>query len=176
MHEGVVHEASNDKTAILALNEHIGVIGITAPNEKPLLSYVTMVAAALAGGNTVVTVPSEKAPIPAMDLIELFRTADIPAGVINTVTGNPDELAGVLAEHNDVDAVWYHGSAEGSAMVQTKTAESNLKQSWVNNGKAYDWEGLASKGSKHMMRRATQTKNIWSPSRTGVGLGGGGSY
>lgn len=176
MHEGVVHEASNDKTAILALNEHIGVIGITAPNEKPLLSYVTMVAAALAGGNTVVTVPSEKAPIPAMDLIELFRAADIPAGVINTVTGSPDELAGVMAEHNDVDAIWYHGSSEGSAIVQTKTAESNLKQSWVNNGHAYDWDALATKGSKHMMRRATQTKNIWSPSRTGIGLGGGGSY
>jgi aldehyde dehydrogenase (NAD+) len=170
-HEGVVHRPSDGKTIIPALNEYIGVIGIAAPNEKPLLSFVTMVSSAIAMGNTVIAVPSEKYPLPAMDLTQIFRTSDVPGGVINIIAGNRDELSKVLAQHDNVDAMWYHGSAEGSKMVEQEAAMSNLKQTWVNCGKAYDWDALATTDSKILARRATQVKNIWVPWSEGITAG-----
>ena len=65
-------------------------------------------------GNTVVVIPSERAPLSATDLYQVLETTDLPAGVVNIVTGPRDTLAKVLAEHDDVDAVWYFGTAEGS--------------------------------------------------------------
>ena len=169
--EGKLHRPADGKFIIPALNEPVGVVGIAAPNEQPLLSFVTMVSHAIAMGNTVVALPSEKFPIPAMDLAEIFRTSDVPGGVINIVTGDRDELSKVLAQHNNVDALWYHGSEEGSKMVEQEAAMSNLKQTWVNCGKAYDWEALATKDSKALARRATQVKNIWQPWSEGITAG-----
>ena len=85
------------------------------PDEAPLLAFVTLVAPAIAMGNTVVAVPSERHPLAATDFYPVLETSDVPGGVVNIVTGARDALAKVLAEHADVDAVWYFGSAEGSA-------------------------------------------------------------
>jgi len=167
-YEGRVHRASSSNALIPSLNEYIGVVGVAAPNEKPLLSFATMTAAALAGGNSVVAVPSEKYPLPAMDLTEIFRTSDVPPGAVNIITGDRDELAETMAQHHNVDALWYHGSKDGSAMVETEAANSNLKQTWTNVGKAVDWKIIATTGSPTMMRRATQVKNISVP--FGMGL------
>jgi len=168
-YEGRVHRPADGKSIIPALNEQIGVVGIAAPNEDPLLSFVTLTAMAMAMGNTVVAVPSEKHPLPAMDLAQIFRTSDVPSGIINIVTGDRDELSEVLTKHDEVDAMWYHGSTAGSKMVEEVSAAGNLKQSWVNNGKAFNWEALATKDSKQLARRATQLKNIWVPWGEGVG-------
>jgi aldehyde dehydrogenase (NAD+) len=83
----------------------------------------------------------------------------VPGGVINIVTGARDALAKVLAEHNDVDALWYFGGAEGSAAVERESA-SNLKQTWVSNGLPRDW---LRDDSAEFLRHATQVKNIWVP-------------
>ena len=64
---------------------------------------------AVAMGNTVVAVPSERWPLAATDLYQVF---DVPGGVINIVTGGRDLLAGVLAAHDDVDSLWHFGSRE----------------------------------------------------------------
>ena len=65
---------------------------------------------AVAMGNTVVAVPSARAPLVATDLYQVLDTSDVPGGVINIVTGVPDELAPVLAAHDDVDGLWYFGT------------------------------------------------------------------
>jgi acyl-CoA reductase-like NAD-dependent aldehyde dehydrogenase len=62
-------------------------------------------------GNTVVGVPSERHPLAATDFYSVLDTSDVPGGVVNIVTGAKDALARVLAEHDDVDAVWYSGHA-----------------------------------------------------------------
>ena len=68
----------------------------------------------------------------------MLETSDVPGGVVNIVTGGRDALAKVLAEHDDVDAIWYFGGAEGSAMVEHASA-GNLKRTWVSNGEPRDW-------------------------------------
>ena len=80
--------------------------------------------------------------------------------MVNIVTGGRDTLAKVLAEHNDVDAIWYFGGAEGSALVERASA-GNMKRTWVGNGKPRDW--LDRSQGDVFLRQATQIKNIWVP-------------
>ncbi len=146
----------------LSVNEPVGVIGIACPDEAPLLAPVTLMAAAISMGNTIVLIPSERRPLSATDLYQVLDTSDVPAGVVNIVTGARDELAQVLAEHADVDALWYFGSAAGSAMVERASA-NNLKRTWVNYGQPRDWFTLTAAQQAEMLRQATQVKNIWAP-------------
>ncbi|HEX7917932.1 MAG TPA: aldehyde dehydrogenase family protein, partial [Gemmatimonadales bacterium] len=95
------------------------------------------------------------------DLYQVIETSDVPAGVINVVTGGRDELAQVLAAHDDVDSVWYFGSMPGSAAVE-KLSAGNLKRTWVSYGKGREWMDPANEG-REFLDEATQVKNIWVP-------------
>ena len=75
------------------MNEPIGVAGVVCPDEAPLLAFVSLVAPLIAMGNRVVAVPSERYPLAATDLYQVFETSDVPAGVINIVTGGSATLA-----------------------------------------------------------------------------------
>jgi aldehyde dehydrogenase (NAD+) len=158
-YDGAIHGVPF-RTVTLAVPEPIGVIGITAPDEYPLLGTVALLAPAIAMGNTIVLAPSERHPLAATDLYQVLETSDVPAGVVNIVTGARDTLAKVLAEHNDVDAIWYFGGAEGSALVERASA-GNMKRTWVGYGKPRDW--LDGGRSDVFLRQATQVKNIWVP-------------
>lgn len=146
----------------VALNEPIGVIGIACPDEYPLLAFVSLLAPAIARGNTVVITPSEQYPLSATDFYQVLETSDVPAGVINVVTGARDHLAKVLAEHDDVDSMWYFGSAEGSYHVEHLSA-TNMKRTWVNYGEMRDWVNLEQGEGEEFLREATQVKNVWVP-------------
>ena len=146
----------------IAVNEPIGVIGITCPDESPLLSFVALIAPAITRGNTIVVIPSEKHPLVATDFYQVLETSDLPAGVINIVTGDRDHLTKTLVEHDDVDAMWYFGSAEGSHFVEHASA-SNMKRTWVNYGESVDWVSSAKGVGHKFLREATQVKNIWVP-------------
>ena len=157
--DGAVHDPSIRGVA-LAMHEPMGVIGIAAPDDAPLLGLVSLVAPAIAMGNTVVAIPSGRAPLAATDLYSVLETSDVPAGVVNIVTGPKDVLAMVLAEHDDVSAVWYHGSAEGAAAVERASA-SNMKRTFVECARL-DWFHSRAEGQL-FLREATQVKNIWIP-------------
>ena len=133
-YEGTVHRPPL-RGVVLAMKEAIGVIGIACPDEQPLLGFISLVAPAIAMGNTIVIIPSEQAPLSATDCYQVFETSDLPAGVVNIVTGERDALAQVLGDHDDVDAMWYFGTAEGSQRVEMASA-GNMKRTWVNYGHA----------------------------------------
>ena len=86
----------------------------------------------------------------------------MPGGVVNIVTGLSDELAPVLAAHDDVDAVWYFGSAEMSAEVE-RLSTGNMKRTWVDLGKSRDWTDPRHGAGEEFLEQATQVKNIWIP-------------
>lgn len=146
----------------VATREAIGVIGIACPDDTPLLAFVSLFAPAICRGNTVVIIPSEKHPLSATDFYQVLETSDVPAGVVNIVTGERDVLMKTLAEHDDVDAVWYFGSAEGSAHVETASA-SNMKRTWVNYSESRDWTDNHQGAGEEFLHEATQVKNIWLP-------------
>ncbi|MEX0346301.1 MAG: aldehyde dehydrogenase family protein [Rhizobiaceae bacterium] len=146
----------------LALVEPYDVIGISCPDEAPLLGFVSLFAPAIAMGNRVVITPSPANPLPACDLYQVLDTSDVPGGVVNIITGDRDTLADTMAKHDGIDAMWYFGSAAGSAMVEEHSA-GNLKPVWANNGKARDWYDPAQGQGEEFLRHATQIKTIWTP-------------
>jgi aldehyde dehydrogenase (NAD+) len=147
----------------IALHEPVGVIGIACPDAYPLLALVALVAPAIARGNTVIVIPSEAHPLAATDFYQVLETSDVPAGVVNIVTGARDTLVKTLVEHDDVDAVWYFGTAEGSAHVEALSA-GNMKRTWVSYGTAWDWLNAEQTAGEDFLREATQVKNVWTPS------------
>jgi aldehyde dehydrogenase (NAD+) len=160
-YEGVVH-APPLRGVALAMNEPIGVAGVVCPDEAPLLSFVSLVAPLITLGNRVVVVPSERHPLSATDFYQVLETSDVPAGVINIVTGARDDLAKVLADHDDVDALWVFGSKTASAVAE-KNSVGNLKRTLVDHGLETDWYDPEAAEGRILLRHAAQVKNIWIP-------------
>ena len=145
----------------LAMNEPVGVIGALCPDEAPLLGLVSVMAPAIAMGNTCVLVASEPFPLAATDFYQVLETSDLPGGVVNILTGSHAELAKPMAGHMDVDAVWSFSSSPLSAQIEAEAA-GNLKRTWVNNGLARDWMEPAGEG-REFLRHATEVKTVWVP-------------
>lgn len=132
-YDGAVHHTIT-RNVTLAMPEALGVMGIICPDESPLLGLLSNILPPLSMGNRVIAVPSQTAPLSATDLYQVLETSDVPPGVVNIITGNKEELAGVLANHDDVDAIWYHGTKAGCKTIEHAAAE-NMKRTWVNYGK-----------------------------------------
>lgn len=146
----------------VAVNEPMGVIGIACPDENPLLGFISLMAPAIARGNSVVMIPSQKYPLSAMDFYQVLDTSDVPGGVVNIVTGDRDHLVKTLVQHEDVDSVWYFGSAEGSYHVENESA-ANMKRTWTGYGLPRDWLDREQGEGHEFLHEATQVKNIWVP-------------
>ena len=146
----------------VTLNEPWGVMGISCPDAYPLLSMISLTMPAIAMGNRVVVTPSPAQPLIAGDLYQVLDTSDVPGGVINIVCGDRDELAGVMAKHDDIACHWYCGSEEGSRMVEHASA-GNLKATWVDYGKIRNWLDPKSGQGSEFLFHAVQKKTIWTP-------------
>ncbi|MFH0129918.1 aldehyde dehydrogenase family protein [Variovorax sp. VaC1] len=160
-YEGTVHVPPLRGVA-LATVEAIGVVGVVCPDEAPLLSFVSLLAPLLAMGNRTVIVPGEKHALVATDFYQVLETSDLPAGVVNLVTGPAASLAQTLAEHDDVDALWVFGAKELSRTAE-RLSIGNLKRTLVDHGLATDWHDGAAAEGPLFLRHATQIKNIWIP-------------
>lgn len=145
----------------VAMNEPVGIIGALCPDEAPLLGLVSLMAPAIAMGNRVVLVASQPFPLAATDFYQVLETSDVPAGVVNILTGKHEELAPHMAKHLNVDAVWSLSGSDLSATIELE-ASGNLKRTWVNHGKARDWMGPEGEG-KAFLSAATEVKTIWVP-------------
>ena len=135
----------------------------SSPDDYPLLGFISLMAPAIARGNTIVIIPSEKHPLSATDFYQILDTSDVPGGVVNIVTGDRDHLTKTLVEHEDVDAMWYFGTAEGSYEVENRSVV-NMKRTWVGYGITRDWADPEQGEGEDFLHEATQVKNIWVPS------------
>ena len=160
-YEGSVHNPPF-RMVTLAMKEAIGTVAILCPDDAPLLGLMSLVLPAIAMGNAVVAVPSERAATLMGELYQVFDTSDLPGGVVNLVAGKPAELGKTLAEHDDVDAIWSFRDEAAAAMVKLGSV-GNLKQVWTNEGRVVDWFDPAQAEGRWYLRHATQVKNIWVP-------------
>ncbi len=158
--EGVVHRPPLRGVA-LAMNEPVGILGIACPQEPGLLGFVSTFAPAVAMGNRVVVLPSTGQALAATDFYQVLETSDMPGGVVNIVTGDRDALALELARHEEVDGIWYFGSAQTAAGIE-KASAGNLKQVWAETVRR-DWFDTRNGEGREFLARATQVKNIWVP-------------
>jgi len=160
-YDGAVHNPPFRSIA-LAMHEPVGTIGIVCPSEVPLLGFLSLVMPAIAMGNSVVAIPSEAYPLMMGDLYQVFETSDLPGGVVNIVSGHSSELLKVLAEHNDVDAIWAF-TGEANAVIAKASSAGNLKQVFSDEGRAIDWFSVEQGEGRWFLQHATQVKNIWVP-------------
>ncbi|OSP55497.1 aldehyde dehydrogenase family protein [Pseudoruegeria sp. SK021] len=159
--DGAVH-ATKSRHVTLALHEAFGVMGLVCPDEMPLLSMMSLVLPAVAMGNRVVVIAAQSHPLIAARLYQVLETSDVPAGVINLITGARDTLARTLADHTEVAALWYCGDAKGTAMVE-EASVGNLKTVWTDGGMMRDWRDPVQGQGRDFLCRATQVKTIWLP-------------
>ncbi|MBY5933193.1 aldehyde dehydrogenase family protein [Tateyamaria omphalii] len=145
----------------LAMNEPTGIIAGLCPDDAPLLGLVSLMAPAIAMGNRVVLAASQPFPLAATDFYQVLETSDVPAGVVNILTGDHKDVAPHMAKHLNVDAVWSFSGSDLSATIEREAA-GDLKRTWVNHGKARDWMGPEGEG-KLFLQAATEIKTIWIP-------------
>ena len=160
-YDGAVHNPPL-RNVSLAMHEPVGTVAIICPSEAPLLGFLSLVLPAIAVGNTVVVIPSERYPLIAGDLYQVFETSDLTAGTVNIVTGRSSELMKVLAEHADVDAIWCFADGASGATAKSLTI-GNLKQVFTNEDRVVDWFNVEQGEGRWFLHHAIQIKNIWVP-------------
>jgi aldehyde dehydrogenase (NAD+) len=142
----------------LALPEPVGVIAALCPDEAPLLGLISLMAPAIAMGNTIILAASEPFPLSATDFYQVLETSDLPAGVVNILTGDHKDLAKPMAGHMDIDAIWAFDSTPPALIEREST--TNLKRTWTNPH-TRDW--FNDTDTRAFLSRATETKTIWVP-------------
>ncbi len=140
--------------------EPTGVVAMIAPADSGLLGLVANLAPAIVGGNTVVLLASESAPLSAVSFAEVLHASDVPAGVVNILTGYVDELAEHFSSHMDVNAiVCAEGGRKLKRQVQTLAAD-NLKRVVWRSG--LDWAGDEAR-NPYLVRDTQEVKTTWHP-------------
>ena len=140
--------------------EPTGVVSIIAPNENPLLGMISLLAPTIVGGNTTVILASAINPLLAISLAEVLNTSDVPAGVVNILTGDREELLSHFASHKDVNAIIYCGNNLKEIKVVEEMATENLKRVSIYRRK--NWvEGNSQ--SPYFIEKCQEIKTIWHP-------------
>ena len=143
-----------------SLPEPTGVVAVLAPQRSSLLGLVSVLAPAIVSGNTVVAVSSHARPVPSVTLSEVLATSDLPAGVVNVLTGDAAEVGPWLASHQDVNAIDLVGADEPElALALEVAAAGNLKRVLRHTGNV-DW--MRDPGISRMTAYL-ETKSVWHP-------------
>lgn len=150
--------------------EPTGVVSIIAPQGDSLLGLVSVVAPAIAGGNTCVVLASESKPLCAVTFSEVLNSSDLPGGVVNILTGKVSELASWFADHMDVNATIYCEKDSTIQKMMREKSALNVKRivfydkvNWMSD------EGQ----SPYFIMDTQEIKTTWHPVENIAGAGSG---
>ncbi|UGQ14454.1 aldehyde dehydrogenase family protein [Yinghuangia sp. ASG 101] len=147
--------------------EPTGVVAVLAPRTSSLLGLTGVLAPVVATGNTAVVLAAEKAPLPALAFAEVLAVSDVPAGVVNILSGPVAEVAPWLAAHQDVNAIDLAGASHTAGLASVRDLEiaaaDNLKRVLRPDAKEPDW--AADPGVDRMLA-FTETRTVWHPTGT----------
>lgn len=140
--------------------EPMGLVAIIAPENDSLLGLVSVLAPAIVGGNTVVLLASESRPLCSISFAEVLNTSDVPAGVVNILTGKTAEILPQMASHMDVNAIVYCGNKEAEMKKINELASENIKR--VVFYKKQNWEHPSDE-SPYFIEKLQEVKTTWHP-------------
>jgi acyl-CoA reductase-like NAD-dependent aldehyde dehydrogenase len=140
--------------------EPTGVVAIIAPDKSGLLGLVSNVMPAIVGGNTCVVLASESLPLSAVSFAEVLHASDVPAGVVNILTGHRKELTTQFASHMDVNAIVYTDADQDVGRSIQVEAAQNLKRVIARTN--VKWESDASQ-NPYLIQDTQETKTTWHP-------------
>jgi acyl-CoA reductase-like NAD-dependent aldehyde dehydrogenase len=144
-----------------SLPEPTGVVGVVAPDEPPLLGLVAELAPALAAGNTVVAVISERWPLPALDFGEVLGVSDLPGGVVNLLSGRRSELAPALGAHRDLNAILDAAGDDELGAELDRLAAEPVKR--ARHGAPATTYEAATDDALARLEAVTELKTAWHP-------------
>ncbi|MCI0366397.1 MAG: aldehyde dehydrogenase family protein, partial [Phycisphaerales bacterium] len=144
--------------------EPTGVVGVVAPDEPALLGLISLMAPPMCAGNAIVAIASEANPLAAAVFPEVCATSDVPAGVINIITGQRDELVEHLANHREVNAVVAANVSKGHAAILKLGAGENVKRVSVWQRDTEAWYDAEMCESPYAIEPFVEFKTIWHPS------------
>ena len=139
--------------------EPMGVVAQIAPQSTSLLGLVSVIAPAIAGGNTVVVLASTDKPLCSITFAEVLATSDVPAGVVNILTGKVDELYSHMSNHMDVNAIVYCESEKKIKAEIKENASLNVKRVFTYQK---DWE-MKEAQNPYLIRDLQEMKTTWHP-------------
>ena len=160
--EGSIHNPPI-RGLTLAVKEPIGVMANILNDDFPLLSLITTLGANFASGNANIIVPGQNTSLLATELYQLLETSDVPAGYINILTTKQNSLNKILAEHENIDGIWYFSEDNSERLKIIQNTNSNLKRSWCPQSKNLDWTSKDENFLQEFLYHSTQVKNIWIP-------------
>lgn len=140
--------------------EPTGVVAIIAPEEQGLLGLISALAPVIVGGNTAVVLSSESRPLSSISFAEIVHTSDVPAGVVNILTGNKKELLDHMASHMDVNAIVYCGNEDEKIQLISELASENMKRTVFY--RKTDWSAETAQ-SPYFIEKTQEIKTTWHP-------------
>jgi len=150
--------------------EPTGVVSIIAPQGDSLLGLVSVIAPVIAGGNTCVVLASETKPLCAVTFAEVLNSSDLPAAVVNILTGSVKELASWFVNHMDVNAtIFCENDSDTQKMMQEKSALNLKRIVFHDNLNWYSDKGQ----SPYFIMDTQEIKTTWHPVENIAGAGGG---
>jgi aldehyde dehydrogenase (NAD+) len=144
------------------VTDPMGIVGVIAPSEAPLLGLISLVAPAITSGNTVVALASETFPYPATVLGEMLATSDLPGGVVNILTGFHKELIPTFATHAHLRAISAVADAEERKALALGAVESVKRTHFVKAEEKTDWFADSAQ-SLYAIRDCLEFKTTWHP-------------
>ncbi|HRE84095.1 MAG TPA: aldehyde dehydrogenase family protein [Opitutaceae bacterium] len=144
------------------VTEPMGVLGLIAPRDTPILALISLIAPAILSGNTVIALASESQPYPAVVLGEMLATSDLPAGVVNLLTGYRKELIPTFATHQHLRGVGGVVSADERKALQTGAADSVKRLRLYLEQEAPVWLSDDAQGLE-AIRAWVEFKTTWHP-------------
>jgi acyl-CoA reductase-like NAD-dependent aldehyde dehydrogenase len=142
------------------ITEPVGIVGVLAPEDAPLLALMTLILPAITGGNSVVALASRRLPYPAILLGEMLATSDLPGGVVNLLTGERSELISTFATHEHIRAIAAVADKSDATILQQGAADS-VKRVKILRPET-DWYSTAHE-SVWPIRDFTEAKTVWHP-------------
>ena len=139
--------------------EPMGVVGVVAEQSTSLIGLVSLILPAICGGNSTVVLASEKLPLCAVTFGEVIHSSDVPAGVINILTGSPEEMAVTLASHMDVNALITSNLESQLSNKLSLLSVDNLKRKFDYTE---NWEDQEAQGL-HYISDLQEIKTTWHP-------------
>lgn len=140
--------------------EATGVVSIIAPDDSGLLGLISNVAPTIVGGNTCVVLASESMPLSAVSFAEVLHASDVPAGVVNILTGLRSELTEQFASHMDVNAIVFCDGKRDTARMIQEAASDNIKRVVARGD--MDWHSDSSQ-HPYLIRDTQEVKTTWHP-------------
>jgi len=144
------------------VTEPMGIVGILAPDDAPLLALVSLIAPAITSGNTIVALASGTQPYPAIVLGEMLATSDLPGGVVNLLTGFRKELVPTFATHAHLRAIAGVANADERNQLKWSAADSVKRVKLRDAEERIDWFSDAVEGL-YEIRDHVEFKTTWHP-------------